>query len=130
MMEPRQTYTDEDGRPAIVVSEHGFYVVLKVEVIPTEILNDGTVASVTRFVDKNGGSWSVKVRRLIEGRPHKKRRANSPVGPEWGNGKPICHGPVGASANGLPTCGHKWSDHDDDGCLWEDCDCKLPGERK
>lgn len=28
------------------------------------------------------------------------------------------------------TCRHSWADHDDDGCLWYDCTCTQPGERK
>lgn len=27
-------------------------------------------------------------------------------------------------------CGHSWVEHDDQGCLWNLCQCELPGERK
>ena len=27
-------------------------------------------------------------------------------------------------------CGHSWVEHDDHGCLWNLCQCSLPGERK
>ena len=132
----RQSFTDENGSPVIDVAEPGFYVVLKVESIPQEILDDGTVTVGTRFVCEDGGAWGVKKKRFIE-TPRRevpdfpeKREAKGPVGPEWGNGKPICHGPSNSGDTGLPVCGHKWSDHDDYGCLFYSCDCTLPGERK
>ena len=43
-----------------------------------------------------------------------KRQPNSPVGPL----ELTCE------------CGHTWADHDDHGCLWRQCQCFLPGERK
>ena len=126
----RQSFTDENGSPVIDVAEPGFYVVLKVESIPQDILDDGTVTVSTRFVCEDGGAWSVKKKRFIEAGSRRKRAAKGPVGPEWPGGKPICHGPSTSGETGLPVCGHKWSDHDDYGCLFYSCDCSLPGERK
>ena len=42
------------------------------------------------------------------------REANSPVGPRFP----------------CKPCGHTWEDHDDQGCLWNLCQCPEPGERK
>ncbi len=53
--------------------------------------------------------------RIIEPR----REPSSPVGPTWGDRVPMC-----------TPCGHTWSDHDDQGCLWNSCQCLEPGERK
>lgn len=44
-----------------------------------------------------------------------KREPSSSVGPEWA----ICL-----------DCEHKWSDHDDKGCLWHTCDCDNGGDPK
>ncbi len=48
-----------------------------------------------------------------------RREPSSPVGPIWSDRKPLCK-----------PCGHIWSEHDDQGCLWNLCDCPEPGERK
>lgn len=46
------------------------------------------------------------------------REPSGPVGPIWGDRKPLCK-----------PCGHTWSEHDDQGCLWNLCQCLEPGER-
>lgn len=43
----------------------------------------------------------------------------------------ICDEPSEVIHYGIQRpCGHTWSDHDDDGCLWYYCSCTQPGERK
>lgn len=38
--------------------------------------------------------------------------------------------PVGPILIDCKPCGHPWMEHDDHGCLWNLCQCSLPGERK
>ncbi len=47
------------------------------------------------------------------------REPSGPVGPIWGDHLPMCN-----------PCGHTWSEHDDQGCLWNLCQCPEPGERQ
>lgn len=121
----------QEGMRVVEVPTDGEYVVLRVDLGQSQINDDGSISVQPALLDSEGNRWVIR-RRFAPGGDeagsHRKREATGPVGPEWGYGKPICHGPNGAG--GLPVCGHKWSDHDDDGCLWEDCDCTLPGERK